>query len=156
MQLPLDFGKTRNLMTLTFLLTTICSTLKQVLATLWTIQEAVLTILAAALSTTKVPSVIPPRPFRLPQRPLRRLLLLLWRTESLCYPSRTSRQLAWQATQTTLLGPSVHLALSNLLCFADFGSMEQDALCAPMTMGVKGPGAFWEMGLVIYFLFFPY
>ena len=62
MQLPLDFGKTRNLMTLTFLLTTICSTLKQVLATLWTIQEAVLTILAAALSTIKVPSVIPPRP----------------------------------------------------------------------------------------------
>ena len=62
MQLPLDFGKTRNLMTLTFLLTTIYSTLKQVLATLWTIQEAVMTILVAALLTTKVPSVIPPRP----------------------------------------------------------------------------------------------
>merc|ERR1711988_127342 len=77
MQLPLDFGKTRNLMTLTFLLTTICSTLKQVFATLWTIQEAVLTILAAAISTIKVPSVIPPRPLRLPQRPLRRLFLLL-------------------------------------------------------------------------------
>merc|ERR1711988_1057962 len=77
MQLPLDFGKTRNLMTLTFLLTTICSTLKQVIAMLWTIQEAVLTILAAAISTIKVPSVIPPRPLRLPQRPLRRLFLLL-------------------------------------------------------------------------------
>ena len=37
MQLPLDFGKTRNLMTLTLLLTTIRSTLKQLLATLWTI-----------------------------------------------------------------------------------------------------------------------
>ena len=44
--------------------------------------------------------------------------------------------------QHRLLGPSVRLALSNLLCFADSGSMEQDALCAPMTMGVKKPRAF--------------
>ena len=49
----------------------------RVLATLWTIPEAAQTILAAATSTTKVPSVIPPHPLRLPQRPLRRLLLLL-------------------------------------------------------------------------------
>ena len=37
---------------------------------------------------------------------------------------------------------SVRHALSSLLYLVDSGLMEWDALCAPMTMGVKKPGAF--------------
>ena len=33
-------------------------------------------------------------------------------------------------------------ALSSLLCLVDSGLMEKDAPIAPMTMGVKEPGAF--------------
>ncbi len=49
------------------------SILKQVLLMLWMIQEAALTILAAAIPMVWVPSVISPLPLRLLQRPLRRL-----------------------------------------------------------------------------------
>ena len=76
-------GKTKSK---TSLMTTIRPLLKQVLPMLWT---------PTKILTIKVPSVIPPRPLRLPQRPLRRLSLLLWRAESLCCPYRTSRWLTW-------------------------------------------------------------
>ena len=45
-------------------------------------------------------------------------------------------------SEITLLDLSVCHALSSLLYLVDSGLMEWDVLCAPMTMGVKKPGAF--------------
>ena len=47
-----------------------------------------------------------------------------------------------KSTVDLVVGPFVRHALSSLLSLADSGSMEQDALCAPMAMGVKEPCAF--------------
>ena len=70
-------GKMRNWMRLTFMPKAVRSSLKQVLVMLWTIQEATLTILAAAIPMIWVPSVISPLPLRLLQRPLRCLTVCL-------------------------------------------------------------------------------
>ena len=78
----------------------------------------------------KVPSVIPPRPLWLPQRPLHRLLLLLWRTESLCCPSRTirtSRQLTVDMIGTT-----------------DYAT---GSFCSSCSIQPTLPGRFWLDGI---------
>ena len=72
----------------------------------------------------------PPRPLRLPQRPLRRLLLLLWRTEPLCCPYRTSRQstdgVVGNIDYATGSASCVMLHPPRLLCLVDLGLMEME------------------------------
>ena len=71
---------------------------------------------------------------------------------SLCCPSQTSRQLAWQATRLSRYWVLLFVMFFHL-CLADSGLMEQDALCAPMTMGVKSLVLFewWSWCLLFAF-----